>query len=89
MSSSPELIRDLDPAELAWGRTQQDKLNHMINQTVSFYKFAKYAPIDFDGHELCTSLPWVQDFKSKAPFHPNADGQAVFAKAVVTYDSSF
>ncbi|MBW4060978.1 SGNH/GDSL hydrolase family protein [Candidatus Saccharibacteria bacterium] len=75
-------LATLDPAEVTWARQQQSRLNTAIQTVASGYSFAKFAPVDFTGHELCTSDPWVQDLQSAAPFHPNEQGQPAFAAAV-------
>jgi len=68
--------------ELAWGRAQQSKLNDTLKATASKFSFAVYAPIDFSGHELCTSTSWVQGLADTAPFHPTAAGQTTIAQQI-------
>ena len=76
-------LSSLDPAEITWARAQQTRLNAAIQTVISRYSFAKFAPVDFTGHELCTTDSWVQDAEASAPFHPNEAGQPAFANAII------
>lgn len=70
-------------AEISWIRSQTDALNQTIASVASSYSFVHFAPVDFTGHELCTSDPWVQGPTASAPFHPTAQGQQAIADAVL------
>jgi hypothetical protein len=70
-------------AEAQWLNDQLATLNQTILSAASGYSFARYAPVDFSGHELCTSRPWVQGINSSAPLHPTAAGQRAIAQAVL------
>ena len=83
-TTAPSCIdtRNFSTAEIDWLNNQAKALNQVIADAVSWYSFAEYVPIDFSGHELCTSDPWVQGFQDPAAFHPTAGGQTTMAKAV-------
>jgi hypothetical protein len=42
-----------------------------------------FTPVQprFDGHELCTSQPYVQGLRDNAPLHPTAAGELAIALA--------
>lgn len=69
--------------ELRWLREQTRQLNQTIQDVVSDYSFALFVPINFGGHELCTTDPWVQGVNDAAPFHPTVRGQQAIANAVL------
>lgn len=69
--------------ELSWLDSQTRSLNRTIQDVVSDYSFARYAPVSFGGHELCSGNPWVQGVNAPAPFHPTARGQQAIANAVL------
>ena len=82
-------LTGVDAAEQAWGRQQQAALNATIQSVVSSFSFAVFAPVDFTGHELCSSSSWVQGLGDKEPYHPTADGQAEYARQVVAASKTF
>jgi lysophospholipase L1-like esterase len=82
-------LSSFDDSELAWTRAQQTRLNGAISEAVSGFGFAKYASVDFTGHELCTPNPWIQDTQSVAAFHPTIDGEPAFASAIERANASF
>jgi lysophospholipase L1-like esterase len=73
----------LTATELAWLNGQNDALNQAIARTTAHYSFARFAPVDFTGHELCTADSWIQGPSDFAPFHPTVAGQQVMAQAVL------
>lgn len=73
--------------EAAWLSERVGWLNSAISGTVGNYSYAQFAPVDFTGHELCTSDSWVQGPSSPRPFHPTAEGQQAIASSVQTYYS--
>jgi len=80
-------LRGVAAAEREWWRSQEDRLNSTIRDTVGRYPFARFAPVDFNNHELCSDNSWVQGFRDTAPFHPTKDGQkAITASVVDTYN---
>lgn len=74
--------KGIDEAELGLVTYVIDGLNSSIRQTVEASGAALFAPIDFSGHELCTSDSWIQGRDDKAPFHPTANGQRRIAEQV-------
>lgn len=74
----------ITPDEAAWLAGRTDELNEAIRETVARYSYAQYVPVDFSGHGLCSSSPWIQGLADDAPFHPTADGQWVIARDVLT-----
>lgn len=70
--------------ELGWLSSQTRALNETIQDVVNDYSFARFAPVNFGGHELCSSEPWVQGVHAAAPFHPTARGQQAIANAVIS-----
>jgi lysophospholipase L1-like esterase len=72
----------ISPSEADWWRAQTVSLNKTVSDVVSNYTFAKFAPVDFSGHEFCTNTPWIQDLSATAPFHPTIEGQSAIAQAV-------
>jgi lysophospholipase L1-like esterase len=69
--------------EMAWVSEQLGILNKTIEDASAQYQFAKFAPISFAGHDVCSSDPWVQGRADNAPFHPTAEGQQVIANQVL------
>jgi lysophospholipase L1-like esterase len=72
------------PSELAWFSGEVAALNQTIQNVSSQYSFARFAPVDFTGHDLCSADSWVQGLQDPAPIHPTAAGQAAIANAVLT-----
>lgn len=84
ISSSCSLATgNITQAEISWMSDQLNLLNQTIAQAASGYSFARYAPVSFQDHELCTSDPWVQGLNDPAPFHPTVEGQQAIANAVL------
>jgi len=75
--------------EINWWRTQQVSLNQVISKVSLAYPFVKVADVDFSGHELCTSDPWVQGLQDRAPYHPTANGQQAITKAILAAQATF
>lgn len=71
------------PQEITWLRDETTALNQTIQQVSSHFSFARFAPVDFTGHDICASNPWIQLPGEAAPFHPNAAGQNAIAQAVL------
>jgi|GEM_PF-405164 len=69
-------------AEISWLRSSVDRLNQALRQTATLYGFARYVPVSFSGHELCTNSPWVQGLTDAAPVHPTAAGQQAIARSI-------
>jgi lysophospholipase L1-like esterase len=75
--------RNFTQQEMAWLNEQVGKLNQTIIDSVSWYDFASYAPVDFAGHELCTANSWIQSSADAAPYHPTTLGQMAIARSVL------
>lgn len=75
-----EEIPAITTSEAAWLDERVASLNRAINVTVSRYSYAHYVPVDFSGHDLCSSSPWVQGLRDDIPFHPTAVGQRAIAQ---------
>jgi lysophospholipase L1-like esterase len=70
-------------SEIVWASDRLDKLNQTIRQVSAQFPFARYAPVDFSGHDVCSANPWVQGANDPAPFHPTAQGQQAIARAAL------
>ncbi|MEO8105273.1 MAG: SGNH/GDSL hydrolase family protein [Candidatus Saccharibacteria bacterium] len=68
--------------ELLWEQSQLANLNITLATATANFSFAKFTPVSFDGHELCTATPWIQNLSSPAPYHPTAVGQSTYAEAI-------
>jgi lysophospholipase L1-like esterase len=55
-------------------------LNAVLAKGAAQFRFFSPQP-DFTGHELCSTLPYVQGLGAAAPFHPTAAGQLAIALA--------
>ena len=82
-------LSGINANELIWGRQQQAALNNTLEQVVAHFSYAKFATINFSGHELCTSDPWVQGLNDSAPYHPTDAGQIEFANQVIAANESY
>lgn len=71
-------------AEIAWLEAVTNALNQTIQGVAASYSFVRFAPVDFSGHDICSSSSWVQGLNSPAPFHPTVEGQQVIARSVLT-----
>lgn len=79
-------LTKINQAELNWVRQEEQALNSAIKNVTLNYSFAKFANINYSGHELCTTNSWVQGLNDAAPFHPNFQGQQAYAKQIeLTY----
>ncbi len=72
---------DITPAELTWLHDETNALNQTIQQVAAHFSFAKFAPVDFTGHDICSADSWIQRPGEAASFHPTAQGQAAIAQA--------
>jgi lysophospholipase L1-like esterase len=72
------------PAEIAWVQNATAELNTAIrNSTQGSYWFARFAPVDFTNHDICSADSWIQRPGESAPFHPTPKGQEVLAQSVL------
>ncbi len=80
-------IPGITATEQAWWNAQSDKLDQALADASSSYRFSNFTPINFSGHELCSSTSWIQGLQQRAPFHPNDEGQKTIADTIVrTYE---
>ncbi|MDB5186375.1 MAG: hydrolase family protein [Candidatus Saccharibacteria bacterium] len=77
-------IPTISQAEINWINSEVQLLNQAIQNTVANYSFARFAPVSFSGHELCTPQPWVQGLNDPAPLHPTVAGQQAISRSVLT-----
>ena len=75
-------VKNLSSSQLMWLRSLGDRLNSALKASVTDYQFATFISVDFTGHELCTSQPWVQGLTDRYPYHPSADGQQAISRAI-------
>lgn len=69
--------------EISWINDQTTQLNQTLENAASQSGLATFVPIDFTGHDICSSDPWVQMLDDPAPFHPTLEGQHAIARAVI------
>lgn len=79
-SASCNATDEITRAERRWIAEQKGYLNDSLRTVVSSFDFATYVPVDFGGHKVCSSDPWLQGPNRTAPFHPNATGQQRLAE---------
>lgn len=88
MSDNCVAISGLTLSEIDWLQEQTALFNAAIKSATENFSFAKFAPIDFTGHDICSADPWIQRPGGipgePAPFHPNIKGQQAMAEAVLT-----
>lgn len=76
----------LTSSEITWIGDQTAALNQVLQEVTKEFRFARFAPVDFTGHDICSADPWIQRPGvpgEPAPFHPNAAGQQAIAQAVL------
>ncbi len=76
-------LNGINASELAWGRQLQTSINNSLEAAVKG-STATFVPMNFSGHELCTTDPWVQGLGDNQPYHPTAVGQAAFATQIIS-----
>lgn len=74
---------NITAGELSWISAETTALNQTIQQVSSLYSFAKFVPVDFSGHDICSPSPWVQGLSDPAPFHPTQTGQRAIANDIL------
>lgn len=70
-------------AEIAWLNAEFTALNATIRQAAEQYPFVRFVPIDFTGHDICATDPWIQGIGDRQPFHPTTRGQQHIATSVL------
>lgn len=82
--AQPALSSRLTQAELTWLTGSINALNKTISDMAASYSgFARYAAVDFSGHDLCSAEPWIQGLSDAAPVHPTTAGQQAIARSVL------
>lgn len=76
-------LTGIDASGLAYGRQLQSSINDSLQVAVKA-SHASFVPINFSGHELCSSDPWVQGLSDLQPYHPTAAGQAAFSSQIIS-----
>ncbi|HTH72722.1 MAG TPA: SGNH/GDSL hydrolase family protein [Candidatus Pristimantibacillus sp.] len=74
--------KSITPSEINWINARTADLNQTLQNGAAQFSFVRFAPIDFSGHDVCASDPWVQSITDPAPFHPNNQGQQVIAQSI-------
>lgn len=69
--------------EIKWLNSQVKTLNQAIKDTAARFSFAKFVPLNFNGHDLCSSDPWVQGLNDPTPLHPTQAGQTAIARTII------
>jgi lysophospholipase L1-like esterase len=82
--SSCSDLSGIDATELSFMQQVITQMNETLQSSVKAYSFAKFVPVNFSGHELCTEDPWIQGLTDQEPFHPTAQGQKEYAKQIIT-----
>ena len=70
-------------AEITWVTERIAALNNALQRVAARYDFVTNAPVNFSGHDLCASDPWIQGFNTRGALHPNTEGQQAIANAVI------
>lgn len=70
----------IDSDEMQWIARVQNDLNETIRKETVLHTFATFVKLDFKGHEICSTDPWIQGIDAKAPFHPTERGQAEISR---------
>jgi len=67
--------------ERLWVNEQKGYLNNSLRSVTRSFSFAKYVPVDFGSHKVCSLDTWLAGANASAPFHPNVAGQQSIADA--------
>ncbi len=82
-------MTNLNQSSLDWLNNEEIILNDQLESITKNFQFVKFVKLDYSGHELCSSNPWVQGLTDNAPYHPNTDGQKYIAHRIqMTYVSN-
>ncbi len=74
---------EITASEIRWISERVSDLNATIEQVSNNYSFVRFVPVNFAGHDICSSKPWVQGLNDGDPFHPNTEGHKVIARTVL------
>ncbi len=75
-------VKNLSTLQLIWLRGLGDQLNDVLKNSVTNFKYATFVPVDFTGHELCSTDSWVQGLTDTDPYHPTVQGQQAIASSI-------
>jgi len=78
---SSDVDGKITTSEQSWVASQTKKLNTVIERIAHTFSGVEYVPLDFTGHEACSSDSWVQGIDGNVPLHPTADGQRAIAQS--------
>lgn len=82
-ASCTQFQSNITAEEITWLTAETNALNQTIQNVSRHYSFARFSPVDFTGHDICSSSSWVQGLADPAPFHPTATGQQAIAQSVL------
>lgn len=82
--SCAALQTNVTAAEITWLTGMTDALNQTIQNVTAQHSYARFAPVDFTGRDICSAEPWVQGISAAAPFHPTVEGQQAIALSVLS-----
>lgn len=80
---------NLASGEIAWIGQETAALNKALEEATRQRTtgwFTHFAPVDFTGHDICSTDPWIQRPgapNEPAPFHPTARGQQAIADSIL------
>jgi lysophospholipase L1-like esterase len=77
-------IPNVTANEITWVTSYVASLNQTLQSVTSHFPFARFAPVDFTGHDLCSADSWVQGQSDPAPVHPTSAGQNAIAQSVLS-----
>lgn len=70
--------------EVSWVNGGVEAVNQTLQAVANNYdSFVDFAAVDFSGHDICSTTPWVQGLSDTAPIHPTAEGQQAIATTIV------
>lgn len=76
---------NLSTEEIAWIAAATTRLNMAVRKTTQGeHWFARFAPVDFNNHDICSVESWIQRPGEPAPFHPTSKGQQAIATAILS-----
>lgn len=76
-------VPQLSAGELQWITDQVAALNRTLEDVTRERPYARFAPVDFRGHDVCSADSWIIPPGQPDRLHPNAAGQRAIADAVL------
>lgn len=83
-TSCQGIIPSISNTEVTWITERVNRLNATIADVAGHYSFVRFVPINFTGHDLCSSQSWVQGLNDPQPIHPTTAGQQAIANSVIS-----